>query len=454
MNIKNDFPEYLIVNAKIVNENTIKNGAVLIKNEKIEKIFYEPEIPITDKNIKILDAKGKYLLPGIIDDQVHFRDPGLTHKADIFSESRAAVAGGITSFMEMPNTIPQTTTLNALEEKYKNAEKKSIANYAFYIGATNNNINELLKINPKQICGIKIFMGSSTGNMLVNDINILSGIFEKAETLIAVHCEDDNIINRNIDFFKKKYGENIPVKYHPEIRNEEACFSSSSLAVKLAKKYNARLHLLHLSTKKELSLLDSSTDYDNKRITSEVCVHHLWFNDSDYQKKGTLIKWNPAIKTEKDRKALVEALIDNTIDVVATDHAPHLLKEKQNSYFKAPSGGPLVQHSLLIMLELAHKKEVSIEKVVDKMCHTPAKIFGIEKRGFIKEGYWADIVLVDINNKWEVNKNNILYKCGWSPFEGYKFKSKVTHTFVNGTLVFENNKIIEKINSKSLIFNR
>lgn len=451
---KNNLPDLIIKNANIVNENLIKNGSVYIRDGKIDKIDFDNALEPKDSNIKVIDASGKYLLPGIIDDQVHFREPGLTQKADIYTESRAAVAGGITSFMEMPNTIPQSTTYELLEEKYKIAEKSSLANYSFYIGATNDNIDELLKIDPRNVCGIKIFMGSSTGNMLVNDEKILSEIFEKAKTLIAVHCEDDNIINNNVELFRQKYGENVPIEYHPEIRSAEACFSSSSLAVRLAKKFNIRLHVLHLSTEMELSLFDNSRDYSNKRITSEVCVHHLWFNRDDYKKKGSLIKWNPAVKNESDRKALIDAVNNDTLDVIATDHAPHLLNEKQNSYFKAPSGGPLVQHSLVAMLELVGQKHFKIEKVVEKMCHTPADIYQIEKRGYIREGYWADLVLVDMGKSWEVNKENILYKCKWSPFEGQKFNTKVTHTLVNGNLVFENDSFFEKIMGKRLIFIR
>lgn len=451
---KNNLPDLIIKNANIVNENLIKNGSVYIRDGKIDKIDFDNALEPNDSNIKVIDASGKYLLPGIIDDQVHFREPGLTQKADIYTESRAAVAGGITSFMEMPNTIPQSTTYELLEEKYKIAEKSSLANYSFYIGATNDNIDELLKIDPRNVCGIKIFMGSSTGNMLVNDEKILSEIFEKAKTLIAVHCEDDNIINNNVELFRQKYGENVPIEYHPEIRSAEACFSSSSLAVRLAKKFNTRLHVLHLSTEIELSLFDNSRDYSNKRITSEVCVHHLWFNRNDYKKKGSLIKWNPAVKNESDRKALIDAVNNDTLDVIATDHAPHLLNEKQNTYFKAPSGGPLVQHSLVAMLELVRQKHFKIEKVVEKMCHTPADIYQIEKRGYIREGYWADLVLVDMGKSWEVNKENILYKCKWSPFEGQKFNTKVTHTLVNGNLVFENDNFFEKIMGKRLIFIR
>ncbi len=449
---KHNLPDYIIQNANIVNANTIEKGSVFIKDNKISKIQYGQITETLQSGIKTINATGKYLMPGVIDDQVHFREPGLSHKGNIYSESKAAVAGGITSFMEMPNTIPQSTTIDLLEEKYRIAAEKSLANYSFYIGATNNNLEELLKINPKNVCGIKIFMGSSTGNMLVNDVKILSEIFEKVRTLIAVHCEDDDIINKNTLKFKNDFGENVPIKHHPNIRSVEACYSSSSVAVELAKKYNTRLHILHLSTEKEIGLLQNSTNYKEKKITSEVCVHHLWFNDSDYEKYGTKIKWNPAIKKESDRKALIDALNKNTIDVIATDHAPHLIEEKQNTYFKASSGGPLVQHSLVVMLELFHKKQISLEKIVEKMCHTPAEIFNIDKRGYIKEGYWADLVLFDLNSSWEVKKDNILYKCNWSPFEGQVFASEITHTMVNGNLVYEKGSFFEKIKGKRLIF--
>ncbi len=451
---KHNLPDYIIQNANIVNANTIEKGSVFIKDNKISKIQYGQIAETLQSGIKTINADGKYLMPGVIDDQVHFREPGLSHKADIYSESKAAIAGGITSFMEMPNTNPQTTSIKLLNEKYKIAEKKSLANYSFYLGATNDNIDELLKVNPKNVCGIKIFMGSSTGNMLVNDVKILSEIFEKAQTLIAVHCEDDDIINKNTLKFKNDFGENVPIKHHPNIRSVEACYSSSSVAVELAKKYNTRLHVLHLSTEKEIGLFQNSTNYKEKKITSEVCVHHLWFNDSDYEKYGTKIKWNPAIKKESDRKALIKALNENKIDVIATDHAPHLIEEKQNTYFKAPSGGPLVQHSLVVMLELYHKKQISLEKIVEKMCHTPAEIFNIDNRGYIKEEYWADLVLFDLNSPWKVKKDNILYKCNWSPFEGQIFTSEITHTMVNGNLVFEKGAFFEKIKGKRLIFNR
>jgi len=444
----------LILNGNIVNEAEVFRGSILIEESKISQIF-RTEISANDFNdCKIVDAKGKYILPGVIDDQVHFREPGLTEKAEIQTESRAAVAGGITSFMEMPNTIPQTTTQKLLEEKYELASKKSIANYSFYIGATNQNIDELLKTNPRNVCGIKIFMGSSTGNMLVDDKQVLAEIFAKAKLLIATHCEDEATIKKNTALFREKYGENLPIAFHPKIRSSEACYTSSSFAVELSKKFNTRLHVLHLSTAKETELFENQTLAKNKRITAEVCVHHLWFDDNDYEKFGSRIKWNPAIKTENDKNTLLKAVLENKIDVIASDHAPHTISEKNNSYFKAPSGGPLVQHTLVAMLEMFHKKQISLEKIVEKMCHTPAEIFQIEKRGYIREGYWADIAIVDLNKKWKVTKDNILYKCKWSPFENQEFQSKVTHTFVNGHLAHENGILDESKFGMRLLFDR
>ncbi len=429
----------LIKNAKLVNEGKTYSSDVLIENQKIKTIAKNISINAE----KIINAKGLYLLPGVIDDQVHFREPGFTHKGTIFTESRAAVAGGITSFMEMPNTKPQALTQKLLEEKYQIAAKKSLANYSFFMGASNNNLEEVLKTNPKNVGAIKIFMGSSTGNMLVDDKNILEEIFAKSPMLIAVHCEDEATIKENINQAKKTYGEEVPISEHPNIRSEDACFKSSSMAIKLAKKHNARLHVFHLSTKKELELFDNNIPLKDKKITAEVCIHHLCFNEKNYKEKGTLIKWNPAIKKESDRKALFKALLNDKLDVIATDHAPHTLKEKNNSYFKAPSGGPLVQHALPVMLEFSKKGKIGIEKVVEKMCHNPAICFKIEKRGFIREGYFADLVLVNLNSPWEVKKENILYKCGWSPFEGEKFNTKVTHTIVNGHIAF-NNGVFDK----------
>jgi dihydroorotase len=444
--------DLLIKNIIIVNEGTQQPGSLLIDHGKIAKILSpQEENTITVK--QVIDGKGKYLFPGIIDEHVHFREPGLTQKADIYTESKAAIAGGVTSYMEMPNTIPQTINQQLLADKFDLAAQKSLANFSFYIGATNENLREIKKINPTEVCGVKVFMGSSTGNMLVDD-KALTGIFAESPLLIATHCEDDTTIKNNILKFKKEFGENVPIHYHPKIRSEEACYKSSSLAIELAQKYNSRLHILHLSTAKELDLLDQSIPSKNKKITSEVCVHHLWFSDLDYPKHGTRIKWNPAIKTLKDRDALLEGLKNNKIDVVATDHAPHTLEEKEHSYFKAASGGPLVQHSLVAMLELYHQKKITLEEIVNKMCHTPADIFQIDKRGYIREGYWADLVLVDLQNPWTVHKNNILYKCKWSPFEGQRFNSKITHTIVNGNIVFNQGQFNEEIKGIRLKFNR
>jgi len=446
--------QILIKNVKIVNENNIFEGSVLTNNDIIEEIYKEINPKISSEDIKLIDGEGKYLFPGIIDDQVHFREPGLTHKADIYSESRAAVAGGVTSFMDMPNVIPQSTTIELLEDRFKIASKKSLANYSFYFGATNDNLEEILKLDAKKVCGIKVFMGSSTGNMLVDKIEVLEEIFAKAPTLIATHCEDEATIQKNTTIYKEKYGENIPIKYHPEIRSTEACYKSSSFAVGLAKKHNSRLHVLHLTTAKEMELFDNSIPSKDKKITAEVCVHHLWFNSDMYDKKGTRIKWNPAVKTENDRKALLQAVLDNKLDVIATDHAPHTDEEKENSYFKAASGGPMVQHSFVTMLELYHKGGISLEKIAEKMCHAPADIFHVKNRGYIRKGYKADFAIVDLNKTWNVEKSNILYKCGWSPLEGQEFHSQVTHTIINGNLVFDNGNIIEDFRGEQLEFER
>ena len=443
--------QQLIRNATIINEGKQFVASVLIKDDKIAEIFDNDDF-VVDEVYEAIDASGLWLLPGVIDDQVHFREPGLTHKADIQSESRAAAAGGVTSFMEMPNTKPQTTTIELLEQKYDLAAEKSLVNYSFYMGATNDNIDELKKINAHKVCGVKVFMGSSTGNMLVDNEKTLSAIFSEIPLLIATHCEDEATIRRNIDFYKEQLGENIPIKYHPLIRSEEACYRSSSQAVALAEKYGSRLHILHLSTAKELTLFDNKKDLRNKKITSEICVHHLWFSDKDYEKYGNRIKWNPSIKAETDREALIKAIVENTADVVATDHAPHLWSEKEGSALTAASGGPLVQHSLVAMLQLAKKGNFTTEKVVEKMCHAPALLFRVEKRGFIRKGYFADLVLVDPNKKWTVTKDNILSKCGWSPFEGQTFDTKVEKTWVNGQKVFENDIINEKIRGQRLLF--
>ncbi len=443
----------LIRDALIINENRKFKGSVVINNGLIERI-YEGQASDNTQYAKIIEASDKILIPGVIDDHVHFREPGLTHKATIATESRAAVAGGVTSFMDMPNTIPQATTQTLVREKIKIAEKCSLANYSFYIGAADNNLEELLKTDPREVCGIKIFMGSSTGNMSVTDKDILKNIFSQSGILLAVHCEDEGIINNNLKRYKAEYGENIPVRYHPLIRNEDACYKSSYEAVELAAKYNSRLHVLHVSTEKELKLFAENIASGNKRITSEVCIHHLWFSDSDYDNYGTKIKWNPAIKSNSDKNALLKAMINGKIDVVATDHAPHTLEEKNNSYIKSPSGGPMVQHSLIAVLELHQQGLISLELIVNKMCHAPADIFQIERRGYIKENYYADLVLIDLNNEWKVEPENILYKCKWSPFENMLFHSAVTHTFVNGNIVYHNGEIIESALGKQLIFNR
>ncbi len=441
----------LIINANIVNEGKIIKGNVLIENNLIAKIS-ENEIDVQAD--KIIDAKNNYLFPGCIDDQVHFREPGLTHKGEIYTEAKAALAGGVTSYMEMPNTIPNVFTQELLEEKYKRASEVSLANYSFFMGASNDNIEEVLKTNSKNVCGVKVFMGSSTGNMLVDKREALEAIFSKCKLLIATHCEDEATIRNNMEIYRQKYGEDVPMECHPLIRNEEACYKSSSLAVELARKYNTRLHILHISTAKELELFENKIPLKQKRITAEACIHHLWFSDEDYKTKGTFIKWNPAIKKESDRDAILKGLLENKIDVIATDHAPHTIEEKNQTYFKAPSGGPLVQHSLNAMLEFYHQGKISLEKIAEKMAHAVADCFQIEKRGYIKEGYFADLVLVDLKGETTVGKKNILYKCGWSPFEGITFHSKITHTFVSGHLVFENGIFDETQKGQRLLFDR
>jgi dihydroorotase len=442
----------LIKNAKIVNEGIIFEGDVLIENDFIVEI--SDNISPKSSDCKIIDAEGNYLIPGAIDDQVHFREPGLTHKGDISSESRAAVAGGITSFIEQPNTVPNAITQELLEQKYQIAAQKSYANYSFMMGATNDNLEEVLKTNPKNVAGIKIFLGSSTGNMLVDDDEVLEKIFSSTPLLIAVHCEDETTIKNNLEHYKQEYGDDIPMEFHHLIRSEEACYVSSSKAVALAKKTGARLHVFHLSTAKETELFSNKTPVENKQITAEVCIHHLWFTNDDYAKKGTLIKWNPAVKTQADKDGLWKALLDDRIDVIATDHAPHTLEEKKNPYTTAPSGGPLVQHAVVAMFEAFHQGKISIEKIVEKMAHNPAKIFKIDRRGFIKVGYYADLAIVNLGMPWRVNKQNILYKCGWSPFEESTFTARITHTFVNGQLVFHNSKSKEILCGKRLEFNR
>ncbi|WP_299064242.1 dihydroorotase [uncultured Polaribacter sp.] len=441
----------LIKNATIVNENKTFKGDVLIENEIIKEISAKIKAP---ENTTVINADGNYLIPGFIDDQVHFREPGLTHKANIATESRAAVAGGITTFIEMPNTVPQATTQELLEDKFKIAANDSYANYSFMFGGTNDNLDELLKTDPKQVAGIKLFLGSSTGNMLVDNEAVLEKIFSSTKMIISVHCEDEATIRKNTQEYKDKYGDDIPVKYHPIIRSEEACYLSSSKAIELAKKTGARLHIFHLSTAKETELFRNDIPLEEKQITAEVCIHHLWFSDKDYEEKGTHIKWNPAVKTENDRQGLWKALLDDRIDVLATDHAPHTIEEKDNVYTKAPSGGPLVQHAVTAILEKVKEGIISIEKAVEKMSHNPAKLFQIEKRGFIKEGFYADLVLIDANKPQTVSKENILYKCGWSPFEGTTFSSTITHTFVNGNLMYNEGVFNDTIKGKRITFNR
>ena len=441
----------LIKNAKLINEGEIFHADVFIKGNFIEKIERQGIAMPADI---VINAEGKYLLPGLIDDQVHFREPGLTHKGEIYTEAKAAVAGGITSYMEMPNTSPAATTIELLEQKYDRAAQCSLANYSFFMGTTNHNLQELLKVDETKICGVKIFMGSSTGDMLVDDPKALESIFSEVKTLIATHCETDPLIKRNQAAIVEEFGEDIDATFHARIRNEEACYISSSFAVGLAKKYQTRLHILHISTAKELALFDPTLPLVQKKITAEACVHHMWFSQEDYATKGNFIKWNPAVKNASDRDAILKAINENRIDVIATDHAPHTLEEKSQSYLKAPSGGPLVQHSLNALLQLYKQGKLSLEKIVEKACHNVAILFEIDRRGFIREGYYADLVLVDLNQHYTVSKNNILYKCGWSPFEGTQFDSVVTHTLVNGKLVYENGKFNESEMGMRLKFNR
>lgn len=440
----------LLKNGVIVNEGVILENDILIEDDLIVKIAKD----ISDTDATVIDVKGMHILPGIIDDQVHFREPGLIHKGTIATESRAALAGGITTFMEQPNTTPQTTTIEKLEEKFAIAENSAFANYSFLFGGTNDNLEELKRLDKNACSGIKLFLGSSTGNMLVDDEKVIESIFSNTEMVISVHCEDETTIRENLAKYKEQYGDNIPIQYHPIIRSEEACYLSSSRAIALAKKTGARLHVFHVSTGKETNLFRNDIPLEQKKITAEVCIHHLWFSDADYADKGNLIKWNPAVKTAKDREQLWDALLDDRIDVIATDHAPHLLEEKNNVYTKAPSGGPLVQHALPAMLEKVKEGRIKLEKMVQKMCHNPAILFQIEKRGFIREGYYADIVVADLNNSWTVTKENIAYKCKWSPFEDVTFSSKVVHTIINGHLGFTNGKFSEIRNAKRLTFNR
>lgn len=447
---------YLITGATLINEGRSFKANVLIADGLISRIFEAENLPQnTDiEEFEVIDASGKWLIPGVIDDQVHFRDPGLTHKGDIYTESRAAVAGGVTSYMEMPNTVPNSLTQKLLEEKYKMAAEKSMANYSFYMGASNDNLSEIVKTNPRDVCGVKVFMGASTGNMLVDNPETLEGIFRDAPLLVAVHCEDEETIRSNTRDMREKFGEEIPLALHPMIRSREACLKSSTLAVNLAKKHNTRLHVLHLSTADELALFSNAPADDKKRITAEVCVHHLWFSEADYLRLGSRIKWNPSIKAASDREALRQALIDGRLDVVATDHAPHTLSEKANPYLSCPSGGPLVQHSLVAMLEMSRKGMLTPEMLVEKMCHAPARIFGVDRRGYIREGYHADLVLIDPEAPWTVQPDNIHYKCGWSPLEGEVFHSKITHTFVGGHLAWHNDAFDNSQPGSRLIFNR
>ncbi|PTS94319.1 dihydroorotase [Pedobacter sp. HMWF019] len=440
----------LIKAASLVNEGRIFVADVLIKDGFIEKIA-----PVIDQQAnQVINAEGLYLLPGMIDDQVHFREPGLTHKADIFSESMAAVAGGITSFMEMPNTVPNTLTQELLQDKYKIASDVSLANYSFFMGASNDNLEEVLKTDPKNVCGIKVFMGSSTGNMLVDNAKVLENLFKEAPMLIATHCEDEQTIRRNMAIYKEKYGDQITIDMHPLIRSAEACYISSSMAVELAKKHNTRLHILHISTAREVALFDSKTALKDKRITAEACVHHLWFDDRDYAEKGNWIKWNPAVKTEQDKDAILKGVLDGHIDIIATDHAPHTIEEKEQPYLQAPSGGPLVQHALSALLEMYHQKKITLEQIAEKTAHNVATCFNIDRRGFIREGYWADLVLVNLNDPVKVTRANLWYKCGWSPFEGQVFQSDITHTFVSGNLAYHKGKFTTNEKGHRLTFNR
>ena len=450
-NEKNEIVNYLLKNGTIINEGRVFTSDILIKEDRIEKIG-----GIIENNCGAveIDASGKLIIPGCIDDQVHFREPGLTHKGTIFSESRAAVAGGITSFMEMPNTVPNALTQELLEEKYAIASKSSIANFSFFMGASNDNLDEVLKTNPTNVCGIKVFMGSSTGNMLVDNEKALEGLFSQVGMLIATHCEDENTIKSNLEKAKSLYGEHIPIQEHPIIRSEEACYKSSAFAVSMARKYGSRLHVLHISTEKETHLFDNTIPLEQKKITAEACIHHLWFTEKDYNSKGNFIKWNPAVKKESDRLGIWKALLDNRIDVIATDHAPHTLQEKNQSYFNAPSGGPLVQHGLLAMLEKVKEGEISLEKIVDKMCHSPAILFRIKERGFIREGYKADLVVISQEKSPIVTKENCLYSCAWSPFEGIQFSHTIEKTFVNGSIVFQDGIVLDDVLGERLNFNR
>jgi dihydroorotase len=441
----------LITGANIVNEGKITRSDILIK----DGVFYNIGKDLSEFEADMtIDASGKYIFPGLIDDQVHFREPGLTHKADIYTESKAAVAGGITSYMEMPNTVPQAVTLELLEDKFKIASEKSLANYSFFFGATNDNIEDILKVDPENVCGIKVFQGSSTGNMLVDNPESLDRIFSECKLIIATHSENDDIIKANLKKYQAEFGDDIPVKYHPKIRSAEACYDASKKVVDLARKYGSRLHVLHISTAKEVKLFDERLPLEEKRITAEACIHHMWFSEEDYEEKGNFIKWNPAIKTADDREKILKGVLEGNIDIIATDHAPHTIEEKNKPYLSAPSGGPLVQHSLVAMLDLYHQGKIRLDQIVEKMCHNPAILFEIEKRGYIRPGYHADLVIADLDSPWTVEKSNILSKCGWSPFEGHTFKSKVTQTIVSGHLAFENGTFHEEQKGQRLKFSR
>jgi len=443
--------KHLIKSATIVNEGKQEVKDLLIENGRISKIGSHINV---DARVNEINAQGLFLIPGVVDDQVHFREPGLTHKGELFTESRAAVAGGITSYMEMPNTVPNALTQKLLQDKYNRAAEVSLANYSFFMGASNNNLDEVLKTDEKNVCGVKIFMGSSTGNMLVDNEKTLGGIFAECPMLIATHCEDEATIRANSAIAKEKYGEDVPISEHPIIRNTEACYLSSSKAIELAKKHDTRLHVLHISTEKETHLFDNSVPLAAKRITAEACIHHLTFNNLLYAKKGTLLKWNPAVKSENDRKAIFRALLDDRIDIIATYHAPHTWNEKQNKYFEAPAGGPLVQHGLPAMMQHVKNGAISIEKMVEKMCHAPAICFQLAERGFIREGYFADLVLINPKKQWTVSKENILYKCGWSIFDGTTFNSTITHTFINGHLAYVDGKLDDSVLGQRLSFER
>lgn len=444
---------YIIYNAHIVNEGREFTGAVSVRDGFIEEVFVGTPPPALLHSIESLDAHGNLLIPGVIDDQVHFREPGLTHKGDIYTEARAAVAGGVTSFMDMPNTQPQTITLPALEDKFRRAAERSLANHSFYMGATTENADQLMAADPRHVCGIKVFLGASTGNMLVDQPEALRKIFALHDRLIAIHSEDEQIIRANLAAYKEKYGDHIPVEFHPAIRSAEACYKSTARAIKLAEELGTRLHVIHVSTADELPLFRNDIPLEQKRITTEVCVHHLWFDDRDYARLGPLIKWNPAIKSAHDREALFEGLLNGKLDIIATDHAPHTLEEKKGPYTSCPSGAPLVQHSLVAMLEFWHQEKISLPAIVEKMCHAPARCFRVDRRGYIRKGYHADLALVDTRSNWTVNRGNILYKCGWSPLEGVTFASKVTHTFVNGHLAYEEGTFHEEVKGLALEFN-